>query len=119
MDEEFNPHPLAGDPIEMQTFGPLPKAIDATLKERGSRYGDFRGHAAISQLIKGAMMYHSNEDYEKNTPRKWDKLSDDKKEALEMIAHKIGRILNGDPEYKDNWHDICGYAKLIDETLSD
>jgi len=30
----------------------------------------------------------------------WEKLSDDKKEALEMTAHKIGRILNGDAEYK-------------------
>lgn len=29
-----------------------------------------------------------------------------------MIAHKIGRILNGDPNYRDSWDDIAGYAKL-------
>ena len=91
--------------------------IEETLKEREAKYGSLRGHAAISQHLKGAMQYHSNEDFIKDIPRKWDKLSDDKKEALEMIAHKIARILNGDPEYKDNWHDICGYAKLIEDTL--
>jgi hypothetical protein len=48
----------------------------------------------------------------------WGDLTDDKREALEMIAHKIGRILNGDPEYKDSWHDIIGYARLVEDTLS-
>ena len=47
----------------------------------------------------------------------WAALSDDKKEALEMVAHKIGRILNGDPEYHDSWHDIIGYTKLVADTL--
>ena len=42
----------------------------------------------------------------------WQRLSPDKKEALEMIRHKIVRILNGDPEFHDSWHDIVGYAKL-------
>jgi len=45
------------------------------------------------------------------------KTSDDKKEALEMTAHKIGRILNGDAEYKDSWHDIIGYIRLVEVTL--
>lgn len=36
---------------------------------------------------------------------------------FEMIAHKIARILNGDPNYADNWHDIAGYATLIDLQL--
>ncbi|MGD9156896.1 MAG: DUF6378 domain-containing protein [Desulfobacteraceae bacterium] len=83
--------------------------IENTLQERNDRYGDFPGHATITQNIKSAMM----------ASRVWSKLSFDKKEALEMIAHKIGRILNGDPEYKDSWHDICGYAKLIEDTLED
>ena len=49
----------------------------------------------------------------------WAALSDDKKEALGMIAHKIARILNGDPEYGDSWHDIAGYAKLVEDSLND
>jgi hypothetical protein len=38
-------------------------------------------------------------------------------EALEMIAHKIGRILSGDPNHQDHWDDIAGYAKLVSERL--
>lgn len=39
-------------------------------------------------------------------------------EALEMIAHKIGRILNGDPGYADSWVDIAGYAQLVADRLN-
>ena len=49
---------------------------------------------------------------------KWHLLAPDQKEALEMIAHKIGRILNGDPNYHDSWHDIVGYAKLVADRLA-
>ena len=35
-----------------------------------------------------------------------------------MIQHKIGRILNGDPNYDDNWKDIAGYSKLIADELN-
>lgn len=41
----------------------------------------------------------------------------DKKEALEMIMSKMARIINGDPNYKDSWTDIIGYAKLIEKDL--
>lgn len=82
--------------------------IKETLKERGNNYGSFTGHAQITQNIKRAFA---------NSPN-WNKLSDDKKESLEMVAHKIGRILNGDPEYKDSWHDIVGYAELINKSLT-
>jgi hypothetical protein len=34
-----------------------------------------------------------------------------------MIAHKIGRIINGDPDYIDSWDDIAGYAKLVADRL--
>ena len=42
----------------------------------------------------------------------------DQKEALFMIAHKIGRIINGDPDYADSWIDIAGYAKLVGDRLN-
>lgn len=91
------------DPHVVETFGD----IDTTLQERGSRYGDFCTHSHITQHLKDVMV---------RSP-KWGILSADKKEALDMIAHKIGRILNGDPEYHDSWHDIAGYAKLVADTL--
>lgn len=82
--------------------------IDETLKERGTRYGEFIDHARISQNIKEAMKDSKN----------WESLSPDMKEALEMCAHKVARILNGDPVYVDSWHDIIGYVRLIEEKLS-
>ena len=81
--------------------------IDATLAERGTRYGTFTGHAKITQNIKRAMQDSPN----------WEKLDDDQREALEMTAHKIGRILNGDPNYADSWHDIIGYTRLVEARL--
>ncbi len=83
--------------------------IEDTLAQRGKRYGAFTGHARITQNIKRAMIDSPN----------YGGLSDDKKEALEMFAHKIGRILNGDPEWRDSWHDIAGYAKLVADTLEE
>jgi len=80
---------------------------DQTLEDRGTRYGDFAGHALVTQSIKRAMSESEN----------WQSLSDDKREALEMIAHKIGRILNGDPDYQDSWHNIIGYARLVERQL--
>lgn len=76
---------------------------NAILEERGSRYGPFAGHAAITQELKDTMAGTEG----------WSRLSHAQRESLEMIAHKIGRILNGDPNYDDSWVDIAGYAQLI------
>lgn len=85
-----------------------PLDIKRTLAERGSKYGPFTGHAAITQGLKDVM---------RATPG-WAKLAPDQKEALEMNAHKVGRILNGDPNYDDSWVDIAGYAQLVGDRLS-
>lgn len=82
--------------------------IENTLQERGTRYGVFEDHARITQNIKRAMA---------NSPN-WNGLADDQRECLEMIAHKVGRILNGDPNYHDSWHDIMGYTKLVADRLA-
>ena len=81
--------------------------IEETLKERGSRYGSFEDQGRIEQDIKEAMRKASG----------WDNLAADQKSALEMIAVKLSRILKGDPDYADSWHDIQGYAKLIEDRL--
>lgn len=82
--------------------------VAATLKERGSRYGAFIDHARTTQAIKVAMSGGKN----------WNNLDPDMRECLEMVAHKVGRILEGDPNYADSWHDIAGYAKLVDDRLN-
>lgn len=77
------------------------------LAERGKTHGDFVVHAGITQDIKRIMQRYDG----------WAKLSDTQKESLEMIAHKIGRIIAGDPNHKDHWDDIAGYAKLVGDRL--
>ena len=81
--------------------------IEATLAERGARYGAFRDHAVIAQNLQDSM---------RNTEG-WNRLAPDQKQALSVIADKIARMLNGDPNYIDNWHDIIGYAKLVEDRL--
>jgi hypothetical protein len=82
--------------------------IDDTLSERNGRYGRFEGHALIAQRLKAIM----------HDAPKWRGLADDQREALEMIQHKIARVLNGDPNYHDSWHDIVGYAKLVADRIA-
>lgn len=89
---------------------PTPDTIGAILNERGQRYGKFVGHAEITQSMKCVMA-----TFKHGGP--WEALTPDQREALEMIAHKIGRILNGDPNYADSWVDIAGYAKLVADRL--
>ena len=92
----------------MGTPKPL-EGIDATLAERGSRYGKFTGHAEVSQALKNILQTHAN---------KLDKsFHPDQCEAMDMICHKLGRIVNGDPDYADSWIDIAGYAKLVADRL--
>lgn len=83
-------------------------ATEAILKERGARYGSFFDHAEKSQSLKRQLQIHS---------KKWADLSPDQKEALEMICHKIARIINGDPNWSDSWRDIAGYAELVAKRL--
>lgn len=83
--------------------------IDNILAERGSRYGKFETHAEITQRYKRLthkFLHNSGKE-----------LDHDQQEALDMIFHKIGRIINGDPSYIDSWDDIAGYAKLVADRL--
>jgi hypothetical protein len=81
--------------------------LEKTLTERGAVYGRFADHAGISQSIKRAM----------RAAPCWQELPDDMRESLEMVAHKIARILNGNPNYADSWHDVGGYVALVEKRL--
>ena len=83
--------------------------VDKTLDARAQMYGKFKDGAAMMQAIKRTMAAHAS---------KHDKtFADDQWEALEMIVHKMGRIVNGDPDVVDHWVDIAGYATLISDRL--
>ncbi len=82
--------------------------IKDTLAQRGSVYGDFREQGRITQNLKRAMHDSPN----------WHKLPGYMKEGLDMVQHKISRLLNGDPLYDDNVHDILGYIKLMQDRMA-
>ena len=97
---------------ESDTKETLNDSIEDTLEQRGRNYGDFKEHAALSQKLKilfdEHVMEHGNPElfhYAMN-------------EAIEMIFHKVARIANGDPTYADSWHDIAGYATLVEKELT-
>lgn len=92
-----------------QVTGNVATPIDGILEQRGNRYGKFSGQAEISQRLKGVVR-------EFEAKRGCD-LDPDQRESLEMICHKIARIINGDPNYHDSWADIAGYAKLVADRL--
>lgn len=92
-------------------------SIEQTLAERGARYGDFNDHARISQALQNAMRSAATSYRGEINTKEWDRLSDVQKQALTVIADKIARILSGDPNYADSWHDIAGYARLVEERL--
>lgn len=94
--------------VEGQATNECTDPTEALITERGSRYGKFKDGADIMQSLKDTMRDVDG----------WNNLTSSQKEALDMIQHKIGRILNGDPTYDDSWKDIAGYATLIVNELN-
>ena len=82
---------------------------DALLDNRGKTHGDFSHHARITQELKEKVREEPG----------WGKLTDCQCEAIDMILHKIGRILAGNPNHKDHWDDIAGYARLVSDRIND
>jgi len=99
---------LFGMDIETSTKDPIVN----TLTERGEKYGPFIGHAEISRALKNVIRFYTVE-----RKGSFQNIDADMAEALEMIAHKIARIINGDHNYADSWVDIAGYAKLVADRL--
>lgn len=80
----------------------LSDKMNYILKERGTRYGVWSEQATTAQGLKDRMGEAPN----------WNKLLPHQRESLEMIQHKISRILHGDPTLADSWLDIAGYATI-------
>lgn len=78
------------------------------LTERGATHGRFEDHARITQNLKAVI----RDELDGRRLREQSTLTDSQIESLEMIVHKIGRIIAGDPNFADHWDDIAGYAKL-------
>jgi hypothetical protein len=81
--------------------------IREILAERGQTHGHYPTHAAITQHMKEWFRVQGN----------WSALTVAQKETLDMVAHKIGRILAGNPSHVDHYKDISGYAELCVQEL--
>ena len=82
------------------------ETVRQTLNQRQEQYGSFEDVAMITEQMVDVM----RKGYYKN-------LAYNQKMALYMICSKMARIVNGNPNHKDSWHDIAGYATLIDNEL--
>ena len=91
-----------GKPVRAQP------TIADVLTERGAKYGPFTVHARITQELKATCFGNKVNA----------KFTDSQAEAIEMICHKLGRIINGDANYADSWVDIAGYAQLVADELN-
>lgn len=81
--------------------------VETLLEERGRTHGNYEDHASITQRTK---------DIWRAAP-KWRSLNYSQRETLDMIAHKVGRILAGNPNHQDHWADIQGYARLVEKEV--
>ncbi len=81
--------------------------IATTLAERHATHGNFIDNANYSQQLKAVMHGALN----------WHDLSPIQQEALEYHACKIARILSTLGRNPDDWHDIAGYATLVEKWL--
>ena len=89
----------------------IPQEIEAMLMDREVQYGKFARQAEIAQAlklrIKTALLARGRI------------LLPDQLEALDMIMHKVARIVNGNPQNIDSWRDIAGYASLVVQSLEE
>ena len=84
-------------------------SVNTLLQERALQYGTFVSLAKTAQEFK-SVLYRELGSRNK-------RLADDQAEALDMILHKIARIINGNADHVDSWADIAGYATLVAERL--
>jgi hypothetical protein len=81
--------------------------IENTLKSREETHGSFKSQAEIAQKLKEAVRDGLNKRY----------LRRYQLESIDMICGKLARICAGDPDFADHWHDIAGYALLVEKEL--
>lgn len=84
--------------------------VNETLKERGAVYGDYKGgsefRASVMKLIKDRHLAVTGKSLD----------------AVQMvyiydIVNKLSRLATT-PDHIDTWHDIAGYATLVETALT-
>ena len=84
------------------------QSIDALLAERGRTHGEYADHAQVTQDLLAVMQAVPS----------WAGLPAIIKETLHMTAHKVGRVLTGNPFLRDHWDDTAGYSRLVSQRIN-
>ena len=88
----------------MSFWGCEMKDVTETLDQREIRYGEYRKVSGTAQFLKDILRAGDS----------WNGMEPYMQESLDLICNKLARIVNGDPFYDDSWHDVGGYAKLVE-----
>lgn len=94
---------MTKDPKQLELPLGDQSGVAEVLAQRGSKYGPFKYQGALAQALKQTMRQGLS----------WEELPPEQREALDMIAHKISRVVSGEVGYLDSWVDIAGYAQLV------
>lgn len=86
-----------------------PTKVDIILDQRATQYGKFIEGAEVMQTLKQVVR--------SSLQKRGTALAFDQLEAIDMIIHKLGRVINGNPDNVDSWRDIAGYATLVADRL--
>lgn len=79
----------------------LEEEVQNVVRNRDASYGGFGGIAKTCQDFK---------EIARNCPS-WNSLTPCEKEGIDMIFHKITRILYSPQKIRDSWVDIGGYCR--------
>ena len=82
-------------------------SMQEMLSDRAKVHGDWAENADIAQRIKDAL--HSGSS--------WPRMAPYMREACDLIALKLSRLVSGDWTYDDHIRDIAGYAIRAAESL--
>lgn len=83
----------------------MKKSVLETLAEREQQHGSFETHAEIETYLRRLLSQHDED------------MTEVQKCGLGMIIHKMSRILNNGHMHADSWHDIAGYATLVEQHM--
>jgi hypothetical protein len=81
--------------------------VKTILEERPGKHGEFAENSRATWEIMRALQHERN----------WSTMTDQQKHAVYMVAHKLARIVCGDPAEPDHWDDIAGYATLVADRI--
>jgi len=95
----------------MSTMGNNEGNVDDTLKQRGSIYGNYGDVCGARVEIMSVLKNHHNNVNGTEMP-------DHIAMGFSDVVLKLVRAA-GKPEYSDSWHDLAGYATLMEREANE